>query len=94
MVDGPRGTAPAVRPRNSPIDMTSDNGQSSHGSLWHRWLNAPQKVGLRRVLFQVHLWIGLALSVYVRVARRWLANAARSREVTLTRTSTAAENNE
>jgi uncharacterized iron-regulated membrane protein len=65
MGDGPRGAAPAAWPGYSPIDMTSDNGQSSRDSLWHRWLNAPQKVGLRRVLFQVHLWIGLALGVYV-----------------------------
>ena len=39
--------------------------QRSPGSLWHRWVNAPQKVGLRRALFQVHLWIGLVLGLYV-----------------------------
>jgi uncharacterized iron-regulated membrane protein len=29
------------------------------------WLEQPQKVRLRRALFQVHLWSGLALGVYV-----------------------------
>jgi uncharacterized iron-regulated membrane protein len=45
--------------------MSVRDEQSSGGSLWRRWVNAPQKVGLRRVLFQVHLWIGLLLGVYV-----------------------------
>ena len=45
--------------------MSVRDEQSSGGSLWRRWVNAPQKVGLRRVLFQVHLWIGLVLGVYV-----------------------------
>jgi uncharacterized iron-regulated membrane protein len=29
------------------------------------WLHRPQQVGLRRVLFQVHLWIALVLGLYV-----------------------------
>lgn len=32
---------------------------------WKRWLQQPQRVWLRRALFQVHLWTGLALGVYV-----------------------------
>lgn len=34
-------------------------------SLWKRWLQQPQRVWLRRALFQVHLWTGLALGVYI-----------------------------
>ena len=30
-----------------------------------RWLRQPQQVWLRRALFQVHLWLGLALGLYV-----------------------------
>jgi len=32
-----------------------------------RWLHAPQKTWLRRATFQVHLWTGLALGLYVLV---------------------------
>jgi uncharacterized iron-regulated membrane protein len=30
-----------------------------------RWLRQPQRVWLRRATFQVHLWLGLALGIYV-----------------------------
>lgn len=36
-------------------------------SLAERWLRHPQSVGLRKALFQVHLWTGLALALYVLV---------------------------
>jgi uncharacterized iron-regulated membrane protein len=32
-----------------------------------RWLRQPQRVWLRRALFQIHLWLGLALGLYVAV---------------------------
>ena len=32
---------------------------------WQRWVRQPQRVWLRRALFQVHLWTGLALGLYV-----------------------------
>lgn len=32
-----------------------------------RWLRYPQSVGLRKALFQVHLWAGLILAIYVLV---------------------------
>ena len=34
-------------------------------SVWKRWLQQPQRVWLRRALFQVHLWTGLVLGLYV-----------------------------
>jgi uncharacterized iron-regulated membrane protein len=33
--------------------------------LWRRWLRQPQALWLRRALFQVHLWTGMAVGVYV-----------------------------
>jgi uncharacterized iron-regulated membrane protein len=33
--------------------------------LWQRWVRQPQKIWLRRALFQVHLWSGIALGLYV-----------------------------
>ena len=32
---------------------------------WQRWVRQPQKLWLRRALFQVHLWSGIALGLYV-----------------------------
>jgi uncharacterized iron-regulated membrane protein len=34
-------------------------------SFWQRWLHAPQRVFVRRALFQVHMWIGIALGLYI-----------------------------
>src|SRR5271154_1306469 len=34
-------------------------------SFWHRWLRRPKSLWLRRALFQIHLWTGIALGVYV-----------------------------
>ena len=34
-------------------------------TLWRRWVHQPQKIWLRRALFQVHLWSGIALGLYV-----------------------------
>jgi uncharacterized iron-regulated membrane protein len=34
-------------------------------TLYQRWLRHPQSVWLRRALFQVHLWMGLALGLYI-----------------------------
>lgn len=34
-------------------------------SLWRRWLRQPQNVWLRRALFQVHLWTGIAVGLYI-----------------------------
>lgn len=32
---------------------------------WQRWLRAPQTLPLRRFLFQVHLWLGMGVGLYV-----------------------------
>ncbi|HYL37797.1 MAG TPA: PepSY-associated TM helix domain-containing protein [Bryobacteraceae bacterium] len=34
-------------------------------SVWQRWVRQPQKVWLRRALFQVHLWTGIAVGLYI-----------------------------
>lgn len=33
--------------------------------FWQRWVRQPQRVWLRRASFQVHLWIGLAIGIYI-----------------------------
>ena len=39
--------------------MTSDR------SAWERWLRHPQKTFLRKAVFQVHLWTGIGLGLYI-----------------------------
>ena len=34
-------------------------------NLLRRWLRQPQRVWLRRAIFQIHLWTGLTLGLYV-----------------------------
>jgi uncharacterized iron-regulated membrane protein len=34
-------------------------------TVWQRWVRQPQKIWLRRVLFQVHLWSGVGLGLYI-----------------------------
>ena len=34
-------------------------------TVWQRWLRQPQKILLRRTLFQTHLWSGIALGLYI-----------------------------
>jgi len=33
--------------------------------VWQRWARQPQKIWLRRALFQVHLWSGIAVGLYI-----------------------------
>src|SRR5262245_24716022 len=33
--------------------------------MWGRWVRQPQKIWLRRALFQVHLWSGIAIGLYI-----------------------------
>jgi len=33
--------------------------------MWRQWLRQPQRVWLRRATFQIHLWLGLAIGLYV-----------------------------
>ncbi len=38
---------------------------SNHLTVWQRWVRQPQKIWLRRALFQVHLWSGIAVGLYI-----------------------------
>jgi uncharacterized iron-regulated membrane protein len=33
--------------------------------IWQQWVQQPQRVWLRRAAFQIHLWTGLALGLYI-----------------------------
>jgi len=34
-------------------------------TLWQRWIRQPQTVWLRKVIFQVHMWSGIGVGLYV-----------------------------
>src|SRR3954451_5672807 len=34
-------------------------------SYWRRWVRQPQTVWLRKAIFHVHMWSGIAIGVYV-----------------------------
>ncbi len=38
---------------------------SNHLTFWRHWVQQPQKIWLRRALFQVHLWSGIAVGLYI-----------------------------
>jgi uncharacterized iron-regulated membrane protein len=39
--------------------------RSNHVTVWQRWIRQPQNIWLRRALFQVHLWSGIAVGLYI-----------------------------
>src|SRR5450631_915127 len=39
--------------------------QSYQPNMWQRWVRQPQNLWLRRALFQVHLWSGIGIGLYV-----------------------------
>ena len=44
------------------LSLVSANNQLT---VWQRWVRQPQKIWLRRALFQVHLWSGIAVGLYI-----------------------------
>jgi hypothetical protein len=34
-------------------------------SVWKRWVRQPQNIWLRKALFQVHLWTGIGVGLYI-----------------------------
>jgi uncharacterized iron-regulated membrane protein len=34
-------------------------------TLWQRWVRQPQRIWLRRALFQIHLWSGIVFGLYI-----------------------------
>jgi len=45
--------------------MSTENITTTSASTWQRWLRHPQRQPLRRALFQVHLWSGIGLGLYI-----------------------------
>jgi uncharacterized iron-regulated membrane protein len=34
-------------------------------TLWQRWVQRPRILRIRKVVFQIHLWMGLGVGIYV-----------------------------
>ena len=45
--------------------MASDVSERNELTVWERWVRQPHKIWLRRMLFQVHLWSGIGIGLYV-----------------------------
>lgn len=51
--------------RSSVCSSLSRVSVGNHLTVWQRWVRQPQKIWLRRALFQVHLWGGVAVGLYI-----------------------------
>src|SRR4029077_14766511 len=52
-------------PSRSRLTLDDRVGSQQGAGVWYRWLRRPKSVWLRKALFQVHLWTGIALGLYV-----------------------------
>ena len=43
----------------------SQVAETTPPTVWQRWVRQPQRIWVRRALFQVHLWSGIALGLYI-----------------------------
>src|SRR5262249_28985437 len=53
----------SIVPRSGPDFSQVRNSQ--HMSYWRRWVSQPQSIWLRKAIFQVHLWSGIGVGLYV-----------------------------
>jgi len=56
--DGRQGTL-------SVTSSTQQPSQKSRYTAWRRWVYLPQSLPFRKALFQIHLWLGIAIGLYV-----------------------------
>lgn len=47
------------------LDSSSGSDQSDGAAVWQRLITQPQRTALRRILFQIHLWSGIAFGLYI-----------------------------
>ena len=58
---------PPVHTQQPPAHPQPTDEHQNHLTAWQRWVRRPQRLWLRRALFQVHLWVGIGLGLYVLV---------------------------
>lgn len=48
------------------LEISDINSRVNHElSGWQQWLHRPEQLWLRRIVFQIHLWVGMAAALYV-----------------------------
>jgi hypothetical protein len=50
--------------KTNPTQGDGGHGRTSVG-IGRRWVRQPQDVLLRRILFQIHLWTGILIGLYI-----------------------------
>ncbi len=58
---------PPVHTQQPPVHTQPTDAHENHLTTWQLWVRRPQRLWLRRALFQVHLWVGIGLGLYVLV---------------------------
>src|ERR1700704_2948601 len=56
----------AQRPPSAP-EGGSVSARQRPRMWWRQWMTRPQSTWLRKAIFQIHLWAGLALGFYITV---------------------------
>src|SRR5579862_6356071 len=60
-----KSAIPSAISTAEPPPLSAPEGASA--SFWQKWLRRPQTTWLRKALFQIHLWSGLILGLYIAV---------------------------
>jgi uncharacterized iron-regulated membrane protein len=48
------------------LGQLSENPDNrGRGTLWQKWVRRPQSLLFRKILFQLHLWVGIGVGLYV-----------------------------
>jgi len=55
----------ARRRARQAVDMRSTDESVSKPGKWRTWVEHPDRLWLRRAMFQLHFWVGAAVSAYV-----------------------------
>src|SRR5687767_957869 len=63
-ITSPAGRVPGWCTTRRALRRRDSSSKEDMGS-WTQWLRQPQRVWLRRAAFQVHLWVGLGIGLYV-----------------------------
>ena len=48
-------------------DYQASTPGMAYMTAWQRWVHRPQNLLVRRILFQIHLWVGVGVGLYVAV---------------------------
>src|SRR5579863_7529248 len=47
------------------MDISTSSAPHHERSVWQEWLQHPEKLWLHRLLFNIHLWAGMIVGLYI-----------------------------